>query len=65
MATNLDIDTELLEEAQRIGGFKTKKETVNEALREFLQKRDRLGILELFGTIDFRDDWDYKKARGK
>ena len=38
-------------------------ETVNEALREYLQRRKRRDLKKLFGTIDFRPDWDYKKAR--
>ncbi|MBI5895025.1 MAG: type II toxin-antitoxin system VapB family antitoxin, partial [Desulfobacterales bacterium] len=34
MATNLAIDDELLEEAKMIGGHKTKKAVVTEALKE-------------------------------
>ena len=63
MATNLAIDQELLAEAQEIGGLKTKKATVNEALREFVQRRKQLKIIELFGTIEFDPDYDYKKER--
>lgn len=39
MATNLAIDAELLEEALKVGGLNTKKDTVNQALKEFVQKR--------------------------
>lgn len=63
MATNLNIDESLLEEAQRIGKKKTKRETVNEALQEYIQRRKQKEILSLFGTIDFDPDWDYKKRR--
>ncbi len=63
MATNLAIDEKLLDEAKEIGGLKTKKATVNEALREFIQHRKRLKIFELFGKIDFDPDYDYKKSR--
>ena len=63
MATNLDIDQELLAEAMTIGKLPTKKSTVNEALREFVQRRKRLEILDLFGTIDFDPDYDYKAER--
>ena len=63
MATNLAIDQELLAEAMVIGKMKTKKATVNEALREFVQRRKRLEILDLFGTIDFDPDYDYKAER--
>ncbi|MFB3892078.1 MAG: type II toxin-antitoxin system VapB family antitoxin [Phycisphaerae bacterium] len=65
MATNLAIDDKLLEEAKRIGGFRTKKETVTVALRELIERRDQKKIMKLFHTIDFREGWDYKKERGK
>lgn len=63
MATNLAIDERLLGEALRIGGRSTKRETVNEALHEYVQRRKRRDFVKLFGTIDFRPDWDHKKAR--
>ena len=65
MATNLAIDDELLTAAVKISGLKTKKETVNLALEEFIQKRKRKEAIELFGKIDFDKKWDPKKARGK
>jgi Arc/MetJ family transcription regulator len=42
LATNLNIDPKLLEEALAVGGLKTKKETVNQALREFIITTTRL-----------------------
>jgi hypothetical protein len=36
---------------------------VNEALAEYIQRRKRRSFVKLFGTVDFRPDWDYKKAR--
>lgn len=63
MPTNLAIDDGLLEEALRLGGRRTKRETVNEALAEYVQRRKRRMFARLFGTIEFRADWDYKKAR--
>ena len=65
MATNLAIDDRLLEEAQRIGGQRTKKATVTEALEEYIQRRKQVKILKLFGTIDFDPKYDYKKQRRK
>ncbi len=65
MATNLAINDELLASAVNISGLKTKKETVNLALAEFIQRRKRKDAIELFGKIDFAKDWDPKKARGK
>jgi hypothetical protein len=63
MATNLDIDDGLLSEALRIGGHRTKKETVNEALREYIRYRKQVNVVELFGKIDFDPKYDYKKQR--
>ena len=65
MATNLAINDELLASAVNISGLKTKKETVNLTLAEFIQRRKRKDAIELFGKIDFAKDWDTKKARGK
>ncbi len=38
MATNLAIDDNLILEAQKIGGHKTKKLTVTEALKEYIRR---------------------------
>lgn len=63
MATNLAIDDVLLERARRVGKFRTKKETVTQALTEFIQRRRQRKILKALGTIEFRKGWDYKKDR--
>ena len=63
MATNLSIDTQLLEDALKIGGLKTKKDTVNLALQEFIKKRKAADILTLFGKIEYDEDYNYKKGR--
>ena len=41
----------------------TKKATVNKALREFLARREQRNLLELFGTLDWDEDYDYKRER--
>ena len=60
---NLSINTQLLNDAQKISGLKTKRDTVNLALEEFIQKRKAADIVTLFGKIDYDEDYDYKKAR--
>ena len=65
MATNLAIDNDLLTEAQKIAGFKTKKETVNSALKEFIARRKQIEIIDLFGNIDYDEDYDYKAGRNR
>ena len=63
MPTNLAIDDRLLQEALEISGLKTKKDTVNLALKEFVNKRKQMEILDLFGTMDPDPEYDYKKGR--
>ena len=55
MPTNLAIDDRLLDQARSLGGYRTKRETVNEALREFIQQRQRrdLGLLDQVDRIHF------------
>jgi len=63
VSTNLSIDAELLETALKTGGMKTKRDTVNLALKEFIQRRKNADILSLFGTVEYDAGYDYKKAR--
>ena len=63
MHTNIDIDENLIREALELGGLKTKKAIVNEALAEYVRVRKQQDILELFGQIDYDPDHDYKAAR--
>ena len=63
MATNLAIDEALLAAALEAGGHRTKRETVNEALREYVERREQVKILELFGKIEYDPGYDYKQQR--
>jgi len=63
MPTNLAIDERLLEEAQELGKHRTKKETVNAALEEYVRRRKQQEILSLFGTIEYDEGYDYKRER--
>ena len=65
MATNLAIDDKILIMAQRIAGIKTKKDTVNLALKEFVQRRKQEEIIGLFGKIEYEEDYDYKDMRNR
>jgi Arc/MetJ family transcription regulator len=63
MPSNLAIDDRLLEQALRVGGYRTKRETVNEALREFIQRRKRLELLKVVGEVEYDPRYDYKHER--
>ena len=63
MATNLDLDDELVEAAQKLGRHKTKREAVNRALDEYVRWLRQQAILNQFGTIQYDPKYDYKKQR--
>ena len=65
MATNLAIDHDLLKKALEISGLKTKKDTVNMALKEFINRRKQLEILDIFGKMDPDPNYNYKKGRSR
>jgi len=54
--TNIDIDDDLLAAAQEMAGTPTKKATVEAALAEFVRRRDRARLAELFGSIEWHGD---------
>ncbi len=63
MATNLQIDDRLIQEALELSEHRTKRAVVEAALQEYVQHRKQLGILELFGTVEYDEKYDYKKQR--
>lgn len=65
MGTNLAIDDNLIEEARRIGGHSTKKQAVTVALQEYVDRRKQMGIIDLFGTIDFDPTYSSREHRDR
>ena len=65
MPTNLAIDDSLIEEARSMGDQKTKKAVVTEALKEYIQRRKQVQVLNLFGKVDYDPQYNYKKQRTK
>jgi len=63
MPTNPALDDRLLDEAVRIGGHRTKKETVTQALVEYIQRRKQACVVDLFGTIDYDPTYDCRRQR--
>ena len=64
MRTNIEIDDEVLREAQRLTGARTKRETVDLALRELVARQRRIGILDLRGRVRWEGDLD-ESRRGR
>jgi len=62
--TNIDIDDELLAEAQELAGTRTKKATVEFALAELIRRRRAKSLIQLRGTVDFDLDLD-ESRRGR
>jgi hypothetical protein len=63
MATNLALDDDLIEEARLLGGLRTKKDVVTQALKEYVQRRKQVKLLDLFGSIELEDGFDPKAQR--
>jgi Arc/MetJ family transcription regulator len=56
MRTNIEIDDQVMDEAQRLIGASSKRETVDTALRELVARHRRLGVLELRGKVRWGGD---------
>jgi len=63
MRTNVILDDDLVEEALKLSNAKTKKELIHRALKEFVENRKRLNLLDLSGKIKFAEGYDYKEMR--
>lgn len=65
MATNLQLDDALIQQAVRLGGHRTKKSAVTQALLDYVRHMEQAQILDLFGTIEYDETYDYKRQRAK
>ena len=63
MRTNIELDTELVREAQALSRIRTKRELIHQALREFVDNRRRLDLRELEGLDLLDPAYDYKSHR--
>ena len=65
MATNVEIDPELIKAALSLGGKRSKRAVIDEALREYVLRRQQRDVIKLFGSIDYDESYDYKKQRSR
>jgi Arc/MetJ family transcription regulator len=63
MRTNVVLDDELVREAMALSQLKTKRDLVDQALREFVAFRKRLNIRDLRGSGLIDETYDYKALR--
>ena len=63
MRTNIVLDDDLVREAQRLTGIRTKRALVEEALKVLITTRKRKSLLEIEGKVRFFDGYDHKALR--
>ena len=63
MATNLQIDDRLIQKAVKLGGHRTKKAAVTQALVDYTRHLQQVKMLSMFGKVDIDPGYDYKAQR--
>jgi metal-responsive CopG/Arc/MetJ family transcriptional regulator len=63
MLQPIDINNDLLAQATQLSETGEPSDVIETALREYIERRQRLKITELFGTIDYDETFDYKTQR--
>ncbi len=63
MAIRLSIDPELIKQALRVSGERTKEAVVTTALEEFIARRRQKGLLDLFSKLEWDPSYDHKAGR--
>jgi Arc/MetJ family transcription regulator len=61
MRTNIVLDEELIERAQKLTGIKTKREVVQEALRALILLREQAEIRTLRGKLKWEGNLDEQR----
>jgi Arc/MetJ family transcription regulator len=63
MATNLQLDDQLICQAVKLGGHRSKREAVTQALIDYVHHLEQQKIIGLFGAVDYDPGYDYKRQR--
>lgn len=61
----LSINARLLNSVRLLSGKKTFRGAVKAALREYVARRAQLGMLDLLGSVEFREGFDSENGRPK
>lgn len=65
MATQIELNDELLDQAMKLGEHQNPKDAVEAALKEYVELRQPGGWENWVGTVEYFDDYDYKANRKK
>lgn len=65
MRTTLDLPDGLIDEAQRLLGFKSKTDTVIVSLQELIRRKRIAELKEMFGHVDLTIDVPKSRRRPK
>jgi hypothetical protein len=65
MITNIDIDEDLIAEAMKVSGARTKREAVDRALRDLVARAKRTRFRDVWGMGGIDPDYDPKAAPGE
>jgi len=63
MRTNIVLDEELVAEAMRLSGLKTRRAVVHEALEVLVRLKKRRHLSDLKGKVIFADGYDHRELR--
>jgi hypothetical protein len=65
VATNLQLDDRLIRQALELGGHRTKRAAVTQALSDYIQHLKQSRISDVFGKVDFDPKYDHKRQRAR
>ena len=65
MATKLSIDPILIDRALEVSGERNRKAVVTKALLEFIARRQQTRLVELFRSLEWDREYDYKRDRSR
>ena len=63
MPTTLNPDPDLLQAAIDLDPEISINTILNQALKQYIDYRKQMKVVEMFGTIDYEESYDYKTQR--
>ena len=63
MITTLEVDENFLQEALALGKYSTANILIETALKDYIKRHKQIQIIDLFGIIDYEENYNYKEQR--